>query len=208
MVDINRKKELRYLFLQRLYELTDGSELKRVAKDDVEKSFEVSPQETHDIWRYLKGEYLVEPVNMAVSITHSGVVEIERALSEPDKPTQYFPPVNIINVHQMHGSVIQQGTTNSAQTVQLTNAKKIEIDQFINKLKNALPELALTPDANSEVSADIATIEAQVGCERPKAGIIRDSLLSIQRVLEGAAGAILAQQLLPYIPVLLASVGG
>lgn len=208
MVDINRKKELRYLFLQRLYELTDGSELKRIAKDDVAKSFEVSPQETHDIWQYLEGEYLAEPVNMAVSITHAGVVEIEGALSEPDKPTQYFPPVNIINVHQMHGSVIQQGTTNSVQTVQLTNAKKIDIDKFINKLKNALPELKLTQDANSEVSADIATIEAQVGCERPKTGIIRDSLLSIQRVLEGAASAILAQQLLLYIPVLLASVGG
>lgn len=207
MNDINRKKELRYLFLQRLYELTDGSELKRVAKDDVAKGFDVSGQEAHDIWQYLKGEYLAKPVNMAVSITHAGVVEIERALSEPDKPTQYFPPVNIINVHQMHGSVIQQGTTNSAQKVKLTSAEKIEIDEFIKKLKLALPELTLTKEANSEVSADIATIEAQIGSERPKAGIIKESLLSIQRILEGAGGAILAHQLLPYIPALLASLG-
>ncbi len=208
MIDINRKKELRYLFLQRLYELTDGSELKRVAKDDVVKGFDVTPQEANDVWKYLKGEYLADPVNMAVSITHAGVREIERALSEPDKPTQYFPPVNIINVHQMHGSVIQQGTTNSSQTVQISNTDKIAIDEFLDKLKNALPELKLEKATNSEVSADIATIEAQVGSERPKAGIIKESLLSIQRALEGAAGAILAQQLLPYIPALLASFGG
>lgn len=206
MIDITRKKELRYLFLQRLYELTNGSELKRIPKDDVAKDFKVSPQETCDIWQYLKGEHLADPVNMNVSITHAGVVEIERALSEPDKPTQYFPPVNIINVNQMHGSVIQQGTTNSTQTVQLTNAEKIKINEFINKLKNDLPGLAL--NANSEISADIATIEAQVSCERPKAGIIRESLLSIKRVLEGAAGTILAEQLLRSIPALIASVGG
>ena len=208
MININRKKELRYLFLQRLYELTDGSELKRVAKEDVAKDFDATPQEANDVWSYLKGEYLADPVNMAVSITHAGVIEIESALSEPDKPTQYFPPVNIINVHQMHGSVIQQGAINSKQTAQLSNDEKIEIDEFISKLKSALSELKLDKAANSEVSADIATIEAQVSSERPKARIIKESLLSIQRVLEGATGAVLAQQLLPYIPALLASVGG
>ncbi|HDS1200496.1 MULTISPECIES: hypothetical protein [Shewanella] len=208
MVDINRKKELRYLFLHKLYELTNGSELKRIAKEDVAKHFDVTPQETRDIWKYLKGEYLAEPVNMAVSITHDGVVEIERAVTEPDKPTQYFPPVNIINVHQMHGSVIQQGTTNSTQTVQITNAEKIAINEFIGKLKSALPELNLDDSSHSEISADIATVEAQIGSERPKGGIIKESLLSIQHVLEGAASAVLAHQLLPYIPALLASFGG
>lgn len=205
MIDINRKKELRYLFLRRLYELTDGSELKRIATDEVANGFGVTPQETYDIWRYLKGECLARPVNMEVSITHAGVVEIERALSEPDRPTQYFPPVNIINVHQMHGSVIQQGAVNSAQSAHLTNPETIPIDVFINRLKSAIPELALPKEDNSEVLADIATIEAQVGSERPKSGIIKESLLSIQRVLEGAGGAIVAQQLLPCIPVLLAS---
>lgn len=195
------------MFLHKLYELTDGSELKRVAKEDVAKHFDVTPQETRDIWKYLKGEYLADPVNMAVSITHAGVVEIERAVTEPDKPTQYFPPVNIINVHQMHGSVIQQGTSNSTQTVQITNAEKIAINKFIGKLKSALPELNLDDSPHSEISADIATVEAQIGSKMPKGGIIKESLLSIQRVLEGAAGAVLAQQLLPYIPPLLATLG-
>lgn len=208
MIDIHRKKELRYLFLHRLYELTDGSELKRIAKNDVEKGLGASPQEAHDVWQYLKGEYLANPVNMAVSITHGGVVEIERALSEPDKPTQYFPPVNIITVHQMHGSVIQQGTVNSTQSVKLEDSDKTEIKEFIEKLKLSLEKLNLTKEVGSEASADISTIEAQIGSERPKSSIIKESLLSIQRILEGAGGAIVAHQLLLYIPALLSKLGG
>jgi hypothetical protein len=208
MIDINRKKELRYLFLHRLYELVDGSELKRVAKADVAEGLGASPQEANDVWQYLKGEHLANPVNMAVSITHAGVVEIEKALSDPDKPTQYFPPVNIITVHHMNGSVIQQGTVGSIQSTQLADTDKIGIDEFVKKLKQALPELGLTKEADSEASADIATIDAQVGSDRPKSGIIKECLRSIQRVLEGAGGSILAQQLLPYIPALIARLGG
>lgn len=205
MIDINRKKELRYLFLQQLYELTDGSEIKRIEKDEIAKRFSISPQEAHDIWQYLKGENLASPVNMVVSITHRGIMEIESSLSEPDEPTHYFPPLNIITVHQMHGSVIQQGNVNSTQSAQLTNTNKGKISDFLGELNSALPHLSLSGEANSEMSADIATIAAQIGSERPKTGIIKESLLSIQRVLEGAGGAIVAQQLLLHIPPLLSA---
>lgn len=205
MIDINRKKELRYLFLQRLYELTDGSELKRVAKSEVAAGLNATPQEANDVFQFLKGEYLADPVNMAVSITHAGVIEIEKALSEPDKPTQYFPPVNIINVHQMNGSVIQQGTVGSTQSAHFEQSAKSDFAEFLAKLKQALPELNLPDESKSEVSVDIATIEVQLGAERPKAGIIKESLLSIQRILEAASGAIVAQKLLPLIPMLLSS---
>ena len=205
MIDINRKKELRYLFLQRLYELTDGSELKRVAKSEVEAGLNATAQEANDVFQYLKGEHLANPVNMSVSITHAGVIEIEKALSEPDKPTQYFPAVNIINVHQMNGSVIQQGTVGSTQSAGFEQSAKSDFSEFLAQLKQALPELNISEESKSEVSVDIATIEVQLSAERPKSGIIKESLLSIQRILEAAGGAIVAHQLLPLIPVLLSS---
>jgi|GEM_PF-3150572 len=43
----------------------------------------------------------------------------------------------------------------------------------------------------SRLFADIATVESQVGSSKPKVGIIRESVLSIQKILEGAGGNVL-----------------
>ncbi len=204
-MDINKRKEQRFLFLRRLYELTGGSELERLQISEVARSLDIDRQEISNICQYLKGEHLADPMNMAISITHYGIIEVEAALSDPDKPTQYFPPVNIINVHNMEGSVIQQGNTDSTQAVHFEEKVKNDIGKFVTELKELLPELKLSEDNSNEICADINTIETQLGSGRPKQGIVKESLCSIKRILEGAAGAVTANQLLPYIPVLLAS---
>ncbi|MCP4486309.1 MAG: hypothetical protein GY820_03180 [Gammaproteobacteria bacterium] len=204
MIDINKRKEQRFRFLQRLYELTGGSELKRVFKTDVSDSLNIDQQEVSNICQYLKGESLAEPVNRDISITHFGIMEVEAALSEPDKPTQYFPPVNIINIHNMEGSVIQQGNINSSQSVQFEEHTKIKINEFLDELKSNLPALKLASENESEINTDITTIETQLASVNPKNSIIKECLLSIQRILEGAGGAVVAQQLLPYVPALIA----
>lgn len=79
----------------------------------------------------------------------------------------------------------------------------MEVSQFLEFLKEKLVDLELNNDDASEIQADISTLELQVDSSRPKVGIIKESLLSIQRILEGASGAIAAQQLLQYVPVLL-----
>jgi len=109
------------------------------------------------------------------------------------------PIVNIANIEQMIGSQLQQGTRDSIQegTFEITNHE--QLSDFIELLKSKLPELEISADDKSEIEADVATIEVQMKSNRPKTGIVRDSLQSIKRILEGASGAVIATGLLKYL---------
>lgn len=201
-------KEKRFNYLNLLWEKTDGNIHAREHSEGLGEELVFTKEETEKIVQYLIDEDLIKRVGLSllIEITHYGIKEIEEALSNPDEPTHYFPPVNIINIHHMESSQIQQGTTSSNQTgtFQLTNGN--DINQFLKLLKEQLPGLKLSKDDESEIRSDITTLESQVTSSRPKTGIIKESLSSIQRILEGAGGAIVAQQLIPYIPVTLAAI--
>jgi hypothetical protein len=160
------------------------------------------------IFQYLEGEHLIKHENLDgdISITHDGVREVEEALSNPDRPTHYFPPVNIIQINHMEGSQIQQGTILSVQTGQFDLSKKSELIEFTELLKSRLSQIDLDQDDQSEVMADVRTIETQIESKRPKIPIISDCLSSISRILEGAAGSVVATKLLSYISGLM--IGG
>jgi len=71
VIDFDKRKEQRFLFLRRLYDLTEGSELRRLQISEVSEPLEISRQEANDICRYLKGQGLAKPANMAISINQS-----------------------------------------------------------------------------------------------------------------------------------------
>ena len=104
----------------------------------------------------------------------------------------------------MEHSQIQQATTNSLQNLVISGESVKSLSEFIDSLKIRLPDLKLEAADNSEIKADISTIEAQINSTKPKANILRESLLSIQRILENAAGGLVASEFLKYIPGLLA----
>ena len=132
-----------------------------------------------------------------MQITHAGVLEVEAALSEPQKPTEHFPAVyNILHVGTMSGSAIQQGTQHSSQAVSFQQNQVDEVREFLNSLKRDFPQLGLAPEQNADVEADIATVEAQLRSTRPKGTIIKESLHSIRNILEGATGSLLASGIL------------
>ena len=116
--------------------------------------------------------------------------------------TQHFPPANIINVHKMSNSVIQQGTVHSSQSTNYSNIEN-NLNAFLTLLRDKLPELTVSEDQKTELDADITTIQAQTDPKKPKNGIIKESLLTIQHIVEGASGTIVAHQVLSHIPALL-----
>ena len=205
MKDIQGLREKRFQFIHRLYEISGGDEYYEVNKCDIGKELNFSKEEIDTITQYLLGEGLIRYTQFGgfIAITHEGVIEVEKALSEPDQPSHYFPPVNIINIQHMEGSQIQQGTIESIQQGTFEIANQKQLLEFIELLKDKLPELEISVDDKSEVEADVATIEAQIKSNRPKSGIIKQSLLSIKRVLEGASGAVIATGLLKYLLPLL-----
>jgi len=205
MDKLQELKEKRFRFIHRLYEMSGGDEHYIVNEQDIGKELNLPEKEVSKVSQYLIGEGLIKyrALGGFIAITHEGVIEVEHALSEPDQPSYYFPPVNIINIKHMEGSQIQQGTVDSVQhgTFLIENEK--QLSEFIELLKSKLHELEISGDDKSEIEADVSTIEAQIKSSRPKAGIVKECLLSIKRILERASGAVFANELLKYLPALL-----
>ena len=207
MASIDQLRKKRFQFLHRLYEKTEGNEREMVNMWELGNELGFDKAETNRISQYLVGEYLMEYAAQGgiIAITHQGIIEVEDALSNPEEPTQYFPPVNIINIHHMQNSQIQQGTIESTQS-QFVELKIInDIQEFIELLKDKLPDLCLNVEDMSEIEADIKTVQSQMASSKPKKGVLRECLSSMQRVLEGVAGSVVAQQLITLIPPLIAS---
>lgn len=204
---LEEKKKNRFKYLNLLYEKSGGDKLNDQNMFELGTELGFDKKESEAVAQYLNGEKLLEHTTIGggIAITHYGVKEVERALSVPEKPTHYFPPVNIINIHHMEGSQIQQGTVSGRQTgnFKLTNTQ--DLNDFIRLLKEKRQELKLNREDESEIEAEISTLESQIVSSRPKRGIIQESLSSIKRILEGAGGAIVAQQLTPFIPGLLSA---
>lgn len=204
MDDLKRK---RFQFLNLLYEKSGADILNSFNALELGKELGFGNDEVDKILQYLYTEKLINPYGYTIKITHLGIKEIESALSHPEQATHYFPPVSIINIQHMEGSQIQQGSVSSQQSSSFEINNAADIKTFIELLKEKLPELGLCAADDSEINADITAVERQISSTRPKGTILRECLGSIQRILEGAAGSVSAQVLIPYIPPLLEALG-
>jgi hypothetical protein len=201
---IQEIRRRRFQYLQKLYDITRGYELIDVDSVELGDQLGFTHDETDRIYDYLIGEYLIRAVaSTKISITHHGIVEVEAAITKPDEPTTYFPPINYIHVEQMSGSQIQQGTQQSTQVMNYSENDFKEMLNFIAELKNQLSELKLDPEPQAEIESDIATIETQIKSPRPKSIIVRECLTSLRTILENAAGSVIAALLLSHITTLI-----
>jgi hypothetical protein len=183
-----REKRLR--FMERLYDATGGSQLASVDPYELGDELGLSREETDRVIEYLQGEQLLAHAGLGrVGITHLGVLEVERALSNPKQETEHFPPaINVIHVGQMHGSQIQQGTIHSKQRGQfLSEADREPLRELLETLRAVLPEADLAEEDHRQAEAELATVEAQLGAPRPKRSSIRASLETVRDLLEPIA---------------------
>lgn len=205
MKSIEEMKKQRFQFLNRVYELSGGSQFHFVNMYEIGQEFGFDRESTINIAQYLSEEGLIENEDTGgnLTISHRGVCEVEEALSNPDKPTTYFPPVNIIHVGQMINSQIQQSSPGATQVITFSEEKSEELREVIKALKESIDQLNLEMQQKSDLQAEIQTIEAQMCSSNPKPSIITECLSSIRRILEGAAGSIIASNLLSKILALL-----
>ncbi len=109
---IEQKRAQRFLYLKRLYDLTDGDPAHSFALEAVGHALGWDDATRDPVETYLQNEGLIDvPTFGQVSLTHKGVQQIERAISEPDHATQYFPPTSHIVILAsgditIHGDVI------------------------------------------------------------------------------------------------------
>jgi hypothetical protein len=184
----------RFRFLKSLYEACGGDEYSFISKFAIGESLGFDRGYTSNIAQYLKGESLIEfrALGGIISISHNGIREVEDAISHPEQPTHYFPAVNNITIGTMINSSIQQASPDATQVFSQGETRAVELRQLVNEIKNSLGQLNLPPEAQQDVAADIATLEAQLSSSKPKTVIITESLATIRNVLEGVAGSAIA----------------
>jgi len=117
MTKIEETKRKRSQFLQKLYELTGRHESEMVLTSQIGEKLGFNKSVTRKIAQSLREMEFINILSYSgmISITHCGILEVERILSEPDKPTNYPAPVNIISVGQMRDSQIQQAGSEAVQ---------------------------------------------------------------------------------------------
>jgi len=205
MINVEEMKKKRFQFLYKLYELSRGSEMKWSDTREINSTLGFDDQEVSNIAQYLKGEYLLEFKTMsgAIAISHWGIKEVEDALSNPDRPTTHFLPVNVISIGQMVNSQIQQDSPNATQVTNF-DGKKIEaLGELVSLLKESIDRLGLQKQEKSDLDAELRTLEAQMSSSKPKGSIISESLGSVKTILEAVTGNPLASALLPKVVALL-----
>jgi hypothetical protein len=199
---LTEKKAKRFRFLHFVYQKTDGDEHEHLDMWAIGTELGFSREQTERMVDYLVGEHLLQFVAMGglIGITHYGVVQVERALSEPAQATEYFPPVvNIIHVGTMTGSTIQQAGARSLLTATLQPQEVAPMRELVKELKSVLPDLISAGGRREELEAHVATLEAQVAISTPNRTIVREALYTVRNVLEGMTGSVAASVLLDHI---------
>jgi len=199
-MDIKKIKQDRFKFLNRIYEVSDGRTGFMINGETVGKEFGFDRDYSKDIYYYLNDEGLTEPMGAGIhlSLTHYGIKQIEEALSEPDEPTEYFPPINIINIGKMQGGVVQQGTSNS-NIIITSNETISNINQYLDKLNEFADNHLKDDSLQQEIRADVKTIKQQLKSPKPKKTIIKASIQSVKEILIGASGGLIGSLALPEV---------
>lgn len=207
MIPIEEMRKRRFEFLHKLFELTGGDEFKPLGMFELGEQLGLDKSLTIRVARYLSEEQLVLlGGGGGIRITHWGIKAVEDALSRPEEPTNYFPPVvNIISIDKMIESQIQQAGPQAKQVITISEGDYGLVKNLVESLQRSIDELQLEPKPKRDLQADLQTIEAQMSASKPKPSIITECLVSIRRILEEAAGSALAAGFIMTINGLLGS---
>jgi AbiTii len=137
----------------------------------------------------------------ALKLEENGVVGDGLSFSTDDKAKAAQVVYNVKNYIQgtFQGSQLQIDTEHSAQTLKYKTLDPKEVGEFLTKLRDKASELNLVADSKAELESELKTIEAQVESPKPKDSILRESLGSVRRILESAAGRLVAGGLLVHL---------
>ncbi len=204
-MDIEQERKDRFRFLHRLWEVTGGDQYKSANVWAIGEELGFARAKSELVFQYLVAEGLAQSQAFGgtIGISHDGVREVEAALAEPERPTDYFPAVNLISIGTMSHSTIQQASAGAVQQVRYEQAAVEQFQEVIAEIKRNLSELQLNDEDRRQVEADVSTMEAQLASPKPGCTILIECLSSLRSILEKAAGAVVAAPILAKILPLL-----
>lgn len=187
-VPLEEKRRRRSRFMHALYERTDGRELEFVESHELGAELGWSPEHTDAVTDYLEREGLLKyPVMGAVvTITHAGVVEVERALSAPDEPTEHFAPLtSVVVVHgDVTGGQIMAGSPGGTQSHSTRVSDPDAVLAAVSQTREAIAATQVPEPQCQTLEARLRAVEAELALAEPDEGLIRQLLTSVRSVGE------------------------
>ena len=135
----------------------------------------------------------------ALELEQKGVVGEGMTFSKEEQTAAAQVTYQITNnIGSMSNSQLQQHSSGSAQSI--SAAIDLEsLGKLVSSLQSASDTLSLSDPARRELAAEIQTLQVQSKSPKPKTTIISESMKSIRTILEGAAGNVLASDLVQRI---------
>lgn len=169
-----RKERVRYAVLGAAYDLSAGDESALLGREQLAAECGFDERQVDQACEYFlsEGLLLARAIGGIVSISHDGVVEYERSLREPDRPTEHFALVVNQHFHATVGAV-QTGDGVCANVVADggLEPKRLPADQI-------------------RVSEDAIREQSELAGHRAWTDHIREVLREVQREKGGGATGI------------------
>lgn len=145
-------------------------------------------------------------LNWSLELEQKGVVGEGMTFSKEERSVAGQVTYQITNnIGNMHNSQLQQHSSSSPQSISVVMDIQA-LRELITELRSAALNLSLRPTEREEFAAELSTLESQAGSPKPKRVLISESLKSARTILEGAAGNILATDLVAKITLYLQSI--
>jgi len=139
-------------------------------------------------------------LNWAIKLEEDNILGEGITFTPEEKSIARASTYNVTNFYGPVGSSqIQQQASSSSQSMVTDNFDIEPIVKFLAEIKENLSELQLSSELKRAIDAEVNAVDAQVKSPKPKAAIVRESLSSIRRILEGAGGAIAAKLIVSLI---------
>jgi len=204
---LEQKREQRFRLMKALYDASCGDSSKYIDFRALMLALGMSEEVFNQTSHYLQNEGLLKFVTRSdICILHQGVIEVEASMDAPEKPTAHFPAAKILYVGSMTNSSLMVDSAGAEASIvisgadagELLNALGNVVSVFRDELAEAI-RLELSTTAVLELHSELQTIEAQATSPKPKAVVLKPTLESIRKILEGATGSVLASSALPYV---------
>ena len=144
-------------------------------------------------------------LNWALKLEEDGILGDGMAFSKEEKETANGVSYNINNFYgDVTHSQVQQGSSHSTQSQDNTGIDIDSLMTLVAAIRESMHDTNMESDQLEELTGELDTLSAQAKSPRPKVAILKESLLSIQRIIEGAAGGAIVQYL-PQISAFLAA---
>jgi hypothetical protein len=205
--DIERRRDDRTRVMNAIFNAAGGSQGTFVPMEPIGTELNLDDDRLADATDYLEGQGLIKPMRavwgrrtpIQVMLTHAAILEVEESRTKPSEATEHLAPyTSITNIYNAPVGAVgnQVNSPGATQTVTAGDLNFGDVRDAVDIIRATVGQVGLGTAVDTDVLADLDTIDAQLRRSEPRQGVIRESLQAIQQVMIGAGGSLAAAGIL------------